>query len=344
VWINVGAVLQMGGMVPGDRREDGTGACTGGYVEIASDRDVVGRGDFRGGWGHSFPCSVFFSARFDRSIVKGKVGNHHGVLPGTHADEENCFAALSFGNIEQLELHVGISYVSIAKARASIDREVAGKRFDAVRKEAAETWERALSRICVEGGTDAQRALFYTQFTWLLCMPSDLGIDDEFPLWHSGIRHLDLFFDVGHYHSKETMLHVPWLYIYASCPDRAAERVRECMDRFFRPTRDGLSDNEDMGCQSAFYMCAAMGLYLLGQPVFSHVELELGHHGKVLTIEAPEAGSNRPYIAAAALDGVSLNRAWLRHNEIEGGTTLRLELSERPTQWGRDLPPPSPLV
>jgi len=580
VFIDVGAVIQIRGMVPGDRSEDGTGTCIGGYVEVTSDREVVGRGDFRGGWGHTFPYSVFFAARFDKAIVESKVGNHSGVIPGNHADEANCFTALHFGEIEQLQANVGVSYVSIAKARGSVDREVGRKGFDAVRGEAEQLWERALSRIRVEGGTDAQRTLFYTQFTRLICMPTDLGVDDEFASWHSGVRHftdfytiwdsvrnanalltlfdpeaeidqlnclldiadhvgwlpdvwiqghsgmiqggssadvllceaalkglegidyekalrhmrknnevespdpylygrhlpdyrdlgylstdvrkncvsrhleyayqdwcisalaaglghndvaatyrkssekvwnlwrdnmkcfaprkpdgswvdpfdqdscrddswndpffyegtsrqwsfcvqhdfaglierhggpevfidhLDRFFDAGHYHSKETMLHVPWLYTYACRPDRTAERVRECMKRYFRPARDGLSDNEDMGCQSAFYMCSAMGLYpimgqdpyLLAPPVFEHVEVQLGGSDRTLTIEASGAGPDRSYIAAATIDGEPFDRAWIRHNEIARGATLRFELAEHPARWAKDSAPPSPLA
>ena len=41
---------------------------------------------------------------------------------------------------------IGISYVSIAKARASIARETAGKDFATIRAEAAASWEQALSR------------------------------------------------------------------------------------------------------------------------------------------------------------------------------------------------------
>jgi len=59
------------------------------------------------------------------------------------------------------------------------------------------------------------------------------------------VHHLDEFFDTGQYHSKETMLHVPYLYIYAGRPDKTAERVRECLKRFFHPTRDGLYDNSE---------------------------------------------------------------------------------------------------
>ncbi len=580
VFIDAAAVIQVRGMMPGSRGPEGTGACTGGYIERASEYEIVGRGDFRGGWGHNFPYSVYFAAQFDRPMSDCRVGNRSGVIPGTCADESGCFANAQFGKIGELNVRVGISYVSVANARASIQRETAGKTFDTLRAEAETVWEETLRKIRVEGGTRDQLALFYTQFTRLVCMPSDLGVDDEFPLWKSGrrhftdfytlwdsvrnanalimlfapeetvdqlnclldiadhtgwlpdvwiqghhgmvqggssadvlfceaaakglagidyeralrhmrrngeeespnphlfgrhlrdyrnvghvstetprncvsrhleyafqdwcisdlaqrlghdtvavpfregagkvwnlwrddlkcfaprtragawvnpfdqdccradswndpffyegtsrqwsfsvqhdiaglitrhggadafVRHLDVFFEGGHFHPKETMLHIPWLYTYAGRPDLAADRVRQCRERYFRPARNGLSDNEDMGCQSAFYMCSAMGLcpvmgqalYLLTPPVFSRAEITLGQSGHTLTIEAPGAGPGGRFVAGAVLNGVPLDRAWLRHDEVAAGATLRLELDAQPSDWGRSLPPPSPFA
>jgi len=580
VLIDVGAVIQTANLIPGDRSVDGTGASIGGFVEFCSETEVVGRGDFRGGWGHPFPYSICFYARFDRPAREGLVAGQLGFLAGTAADGPGCRAVACFGKSERVEVRVGISFVSIAKARASLDRETGGKDFDRIRKEASDTWERALSRIRVEGGTRDERVLFYTQFSRLLCMPTDLGTDDEFPLWQSGVRHftdfytlwdsvrnanslivlfdpelerdmlnclldiadhtgwlpdvwiaghpgmvqggssadvlfceaalkglegidyrkalqymrknnevpfpdpmfygrhledyrdlgylstnvrkncvsrhleyayqdwctgrlaehlaerdlaqrsyassrkvwnlwrddirffaprhpngdwvepfdparccpdswndpyfyegtswqwsfnlqhdfrglverhggneafiahLDRFFEEGHYHSKETMLHVPYLYHYAGRPDRSSARARECLVKYFRATRDGLSDNEDMGCQSAFFMWVSMGmypimgqdLYLLSAPVFERVEIELGKSGRTLTIESPGASPERIYIRVANLNGKPLERAWIAHDEIAWGGTIRFELSDKPADWGRKTAPPSPLT
>lgn len=165
------------------------------------------------------------------------------------------------------------------------------------------------------------------------------------------VRHLDAFFDLGHHRSKETMLHVPYLYLYAGRPDRAADRVRSCLEKYFQPTRRGLHDNEDMGCQSAFYMCSAMGLYpLMGQdiywlvpPTFERTEIALGESGKSLTIEAPNARDKGRYITGASLDGEPIHRAWLQHREIADGAVLRLQLSAEPEGWGGNHRPPNAL-
>jgi len=575
VLIDVGAVIQCYLRAP----VKATGGSIGGFVEFISETEVVGRADCQGGWGHHFPYSIFFYARFDKVAKERCVANHEGPFLGVSANGPNCKAVLHFGKERVINLRVGISFVSVAKARASVDRETGGKDFGQIRAEARDTWERALSRIRVEGGTDGERALFYTSFARLLCMPGDLGVDDEFPSWHSGVRHfsdyyatwdsvrnansllglidsklevdllnclldvadkigwipdawiaghsariqggssvdiliceaalkgfegidyekalrlmrknnevespdpslygrhlkdyrdlgyvstsvradcvsrhleyayqdwcigaladkigqaevarryfessrkiwnlwrddlrsfaprqpdgewvnpfnpmkrvdcsndpyfyegtswqwsfntqhdfeglvkrhggagafvehLDRFFDGGHYFSKETMLHVPYLYLYAGRPDKTAERVRECLTKFFSPTRNGLADNEDMGCQSAFYMCSAMGIYpLMGQdlywlttPLFERTELTIGQTGKTLTIEAPGAGAERLYISSATLNGLPLERAWLRHHEIIGGATIRFELSAQPSAWATNELPPSPKL
>jgi len=120
--------------------------------------------------------------------IKRIVANSAGMLEGPVATGTNCRAIASFGKQETVEARVGISYVSIAQARASVEREARGKTFETIRAEARTTWENALGRIRVEGGTHEQKTLFYTLFTRLLCMPSDLGIDDEHAFWHSGVR------------------------------------------------------------------------------------------------------------------------------------------------------------
>ena len=158
------------------------------------------------------------------------------------------------------------------------------------------------------------------------------------------IAQLDAFFESGQYHSKETMLHVPWLYHYAGRPDLSAKRAKWALETFFKPTRDGLSDNEDMGCQSAFYLWGSMGLYpimgqdlyLVGTPRFERIEVALGEAGGTLVIETTGEGD---FIASAALNGRDLPRAWLRHGEIAGGAVLTLTRAARPTDWGLTRPP-----
>ena len=174
------------------RRGEGLGANTaisiGGFLEWIGDTELIGRGDYQGGWGHSFPYSVYFYARFEAAPKRRLAADTRGILDSTHASGPHSRAIAQFEGVRQVVLRVGISHVSVAKARASVDREAAAS-FDAIREAARQTWEKALGRIRVDGGSDRHRRLFYSLFTRLICMPSDLGVDDEFGQWHSGVRH-----------------------------------------------------------------------------------------------------------------------------------------------------------
>ncbi len=62
----------------------------------------------------------------------------------------------------EIEVQVGISYVSIDNARENLEKEVGGKSFEEVRKETYDQWNTVLSKIKVEGGTEEDKTLFYT--------------------------------------------------------------------------------------------------------------------------------------------------------------------------------------
>jgi predicted alpha-1,2-mannosidase len=69
-----------------------------------------------------------------------------------------------------LEIQIGFSFVSIKNAKENLRKEMLGKSFAQVRKEASETWEKLLSGITVTGGTARQRGIFYStlyrSFLW----------------------------------------------------------------------------------------------------------------------------------------------------------------------------------
>lgn len=69
-----------------------------------------------------------------------------------------------------LELKIGFSFVSAAKAKDNLEKEMMPKSFAQVRKEATETWESLLSKIKVTGGNEKQKGLFYSclyrSFLW----------------------------------------------------------------------------------------------------------------------------------------------------------------------------------
>lgn len=96
----------------------------------------------------------------------------------------------SFGEVErgeQIEVKVGISYVSIENARRNLDAEVGDACFDEVRLKAHDKWREALGRIRVEGGTDEERTIFYTGLYHALLHPNLLSdVNGEYPMMECG--------------------------------------------------------------------------------------------------------------------------------------------------------------
>jgi predicted alpha-1,2-mannosidase len=66
------------------------------------------------------------------------------------------------GDETALEFRYGISFISIEQAEKNLRREIPQWGFDRVKDAAKARWNETLGRIGVEGGTPAQRRVFYT--------------------------------------------------------------------------------------------------------------------------------------------------------------------------------------
>lgn len=83
---------------------------------------------------------------------------------------------------EQIEVSIGISYVSIANARENLEKEQNGKDFDRILAEARAQWRNDLGRITVAGGTDEQKQVFYTALYHSLIHPNILSdVNGQYP-------------------------------------------------------------------------------------------------------------------------------------------------------------------
>ena len=86
-----------------------------------------------------------------------------------------------------VEVKVGISYTSIENARKNLEAEVARSSFDEVRTAAYATWNEALGKIRVEGGSEEDKTIFYTGLYHALLHPNILSdVNGEYPAMESG--------------------------------------------------------------------------------------------------------------------------------------------------------------
>ncbi|MDR3060642.1 MAG: GH92 family glycosyl hydrolase [Dysgonamonadaceae bacterium] len=88
-------------------------------------------------------------------------------------DDKHEVSLVTFRNDkknEPLELKIGFSFVSIENAKMNLEKEMIGKSFAQVCKEANDTWENLLSKIIVSGGTEREKGIFYSclyrSFLW----------------------------------------------------------------------------------------------------------------------------------------------------------------------------------
>ena len=132
---------------------------------------------------------------------------------------------------EQIEVSVGVSFVSVENARLNLSTEQPeGSDFDALRTSASAAWNDMLGRIKVEGGTDVQTTVFYTALYHTLIHPNILqDVNGEYPAMESNkiLRTTGNRYTVFSLWDTYRNLHQLMTLIY---PERQIEMVRSMVD------------------------------------------------------------------------------------------------------------------
>jgi predicted alpha-1,2-mannosidase len=97
-------------------------------------------------------------------------------------DSIGTYFSYDLKHAAQIEIKVGISYVSIENARENLEAEASKKSFDEIYQATSSKWNKLLSRIEVEGGTVDDKTVFYTALYHTLIHPNTLNdINGEYP-------------------------------------------------------------------------------------------------------------------------------------------------------------------
>ena len=87
---------------------------------------------------------------------------------------------------EVIEVKVGVSYVSIENARENLKAEQDGFNLEKIAQDAFNQWNKKLSAIEVEGGTDDDKVMFYTAMYHMLIHPTIFNdVNGEYPAMES---------------------------------------------------------------------------------------------------------------------------------------------------------------
>ena len=158
---------------------------TAASVQVVGDRRIEGYVENHGFCNMKPTYKVYFVMTFDRpfSSFGTWTGEEYGgpgkIVEGSRSAEQagdqqwvGAYASWTPTQRKQtITAKVGISYVDVAGAEKNLQAEAEGKDFDAIRREAEDTWNKELSVIDVPGGTPVERSVFYTALYHSLLMP-----------------------------------------------------------------------------------------------------------------------------------------------------------------------------
>jgi predicted alpha-1,2-mannosidase len=142
--------------------------------------------------------------------------------------------------------------------------------------------------------------------------------------------------------SNEPSIEIPWEYDYVGAPYKTQAAVRQVQQQLWTDAPNGFFGNDDLGAMSAWYVFSSVGMFpetpgtstlALGSPVFTNTLIHLPN-GKSLTINAPAAAPNAPYVQSLNNNGKAWNNAYLPPADLTSGGTLDYTLGTTPnTSW-----------
>lgn len=157
---------------------------------------------------------------------------------------------------------------------------------------------------------------------------------------------------MGQYaHGNQPIQHMPYLYCYAGQPWKTQYLVRRIMDRLYDSSEKGFPGDEDQGGMSSWYVLSAIGLYavcpgtdeyVIGSPLFSRMTITM-ENGRKFTIVAENNSAGNVYIQSATLNGLPLDRNYIRYSEIVSGGELHLVMGPEPEKHRGTSPYAAPF-
>jgi predicted alpha-1,2-mannosidase len=169
----------------------------GSEIEIISNNEIAGYHRLRGGWNDGGPFSVYFYALFDtpaQTFGTWKSGIKHEGNRSEFDSGEPVGAWFGFTNNAKktIEVRVGISFISIGKAKENCLNESSGLSFEQAVLNTKSAWNNYLQRVAVESDNEIEKIKFYTAIYHSLMQPIDRT--GENPKWFDNAPYFDDFY------------------------------------------------------------------------------------------------------------------------------------------------------
>lgn len=224
----------------------------GSEIQVLSDHEVAGYTRIRGGWNNGKAYTVYFYAETDRPFLQSLTwkGNRITEAQSQYDSAEKTGALLRFAkNDKVVQLKVGISFLSMQKAKINAHSEIPHWSFEKVHQDLLGQWEQLLQKIEINPSTPlAKKRMFYTGLYHTMLMPVDRT--GENPLWSDSEPYYDDFYAIWDTYRSSSPL------ITLIDPKREADIVRSLVniykrDGYMPDARSGNSNGRTQGGSNA---------------------------------------------------------------------------------------------
>ena len=224
----------------------------GSEIQVLSDHEVAGYTRIRGGWNNGKAYTVYFYAETDRPFVQSLTWKENRITEAQsqYDSAEKTGALLRFAkNDKVVQLKVGISFLSMQKAKINAHSEIPHWSFEKVHQDLLGQWEQLLQKIEINPSTPlAKKRMFYTGLYHTMLMPVDRT--GENPLWSDPEPYYDDFYAIWDTYRSSSPL------ITLIDPKREADIVRSLVniykrDGYMPDARSGNSNGRTQGGSNA---------------------------------------------------------------------------------------------
>lgn len=224
----------------------------GSEIQVLSNHEVAGYTRIRGGWNNGKAYTVYFYAETDRPFVQSLTwkGNRITEAQSQYDFAEKTGALLRFAkNDKVVQLKVGISFLSMQKAKFNAHSEIPHWSFEKVHQDLLGQWEQLFQKIEIDPSTPlAKKRMFYTGLYHTMLMPVDRT--GENPLWSDPEPYYDDFYAIWDTYRSSFPL------ITLIDPKREADIVRSLVniykrDGYMPDARSGNSNGRTQGGSNA---------------------------------------------------------------------------------------------
>ena len=221
-------------------------------IQVLSDHEVAGYTRIRGGWNNGKAYTVYFYAETDRPFLQSLTwkGNRITEAQSQYDSAEKTGALLRFAkNDKVVQLKVGISFLSMQKAKFNAHSEIPHWSFEKVHQDLLGQWEQLLQKIEINPSTPlAKKRMFYTGLYHTMLMPVDRT--GENPLWSDPEPYYDDFYAIWDTYRSSSPL------ITLIDPKRETDIVRSLVniykrDGYMPDARSGNSNGRTQGGSNA---------------------------------------------------------------------------------------------